>query len=58
MNELQKSDKELAVMAAVGYVQSWNAISQTQHSHEPIDSTRFSQILETLYLKIKSLDQS
>ena len=58
MDNPEKSDKELAVEAAVGYVQSWNAVCQVRRDQAPIDSKRFADILKGFYQEIKNLDQS
>lgn len=48
-----KSNKELAVEAAIEFVKSWNSADHTQ----AINSAHFVQLIETIYEKLNSLDK-
>ena len=55
---MDKSDKELAVIAATAYLQSWNSLHQYDRTVEPMDSKAFAKSIEYFYKIIRKLDKS
>lgn len=47
-----KTDKELAIEAAIEFVKSWNASDRTQ----PINIEQFTNAIQSIYDTISSLD--
>lgn len=55
MQSCNKTDKELAVEAAIEYTKSWNACT-TASARSPMDAEKFLNMLKVTYTTIKNLE--
>lgn len=55
MQYCNKTDKELAVEAAIEYTKSWNACT-TASARLPMDAEKFLDMLKVTYTTIKNLE--